>query len=308
VLLKARPTRAQLADRLRPPVPEGLELYLDAADISGNGWLDKMAALLGEHRVPADFAWVVEGPLRSLDGGYFDLARDADADREVIARVVECAERIGAAAVVIHCIAPVGTPGALTMANRRRAMERAEAMLAHYASVCLARELVPTIENVPPVARMRESAMVHSLIGMAPEDVVHFVDRVPGLRATCDTSHARLFLNALAAEPARQAQELRPVVEFAAGSSAARTLDEYIAQLGRRVYEAHIANAAGLLNEGLPYAEGEVDLDAALASLLQLAEFVVTEPIEPDPNRGDRMRAMAERIAAVRARTPGDEA
>jgi hypothetical protein len=34
ILLKARPTPTQLADRLRKPVPDGLELYLDTADLA----------------------------------------------------------------------------------------------------------------------------------------------------------------------------------------------------------------------------------------------------------------------------------
>lgn len=302
VLLKARPTSKQLADRLRAPLPEGLELYLDIADISGDDWLESLAARLAGHCVPADFVWIVEGPLRSLDGKYFDLAREAKADHEVMVRLVECAGRIGAPAVVIHCIALARSADELSNTNRKRALARAEATLARYTELCLQRGVVPTIENVPPVARMREARFAHSLIGMSPDDLLYFADRLPGLRLTCDTSHAQLYLNALAAEPSGLPPELAAVVRYVAGSSRARSLLDYVELLGPRILEAHVSNAAGLLDEGLPYDQGDADLDEAVARLLVWADFLVTEPIEPDPNRGERMREVARRIGAVRAR------
>ncbi len=301
VLLKARPTRTQLADRLRPPLPEGLELYLDVADISGSDWLERLLRLIGAHALPGGFVWVVEGPLRSLDGGFFDLAREADADREVLTRIVDCAVQLGAQAVVIHCIA-LAPAAELTLANRERALARAEALLAHYSRLCQERGLVPTIENVPPVLRMRESRFVHSLIGMAAEDLIHFADRLPGLRLTCDTSHAQLYINAAAADAARLPPELAGIARYVATPEAPRSLAEYVERLGKRIYEAHISNAAGLLDEGLPYGEGEADLDDAVARLLRYARYLVTEPIEPQPDRADRMREVAARILAVRER------
>src|SRR5690606_25970713 len=142
---------------------------------------------IDHHDLGEDFAWVVEGPLRSLDGEYFDLGRDAAADREVMERIVACAARLRAAGVVIHCIAPVRDERDLTAERRRRAMESAQRALAHYVTLCRRHDVVPTIENVPPVLRMRESAFVYSLIGMAPTDLVYFADRLTGLKVTCDT-------------------------------------------------------------------------------------------------------------------------
>lgn len=302
VLLKARPTPAQLADRLRRPLPEGLELYLDVADISGPDWLERLAAALRDHLVPAEFAWVVEGPLRSLDGAYFDLGREAEADREVMRRIVACARRIGAPAVVIHCIALATSAQELTWENRRRTVDVAERNLTYYAGLCAEKGLVPTIENVPPVARMRESAYTYPLIGMPAADIAYFCDRVPGLRATCDTSHAQLFLNAAQADPTSLPDELAVVARFAHELCAPADLNAYIEEIGARLYEAHISNATGLLGEGMPYDEGVADLDQAVSRLLRWVEYLVTEPLEPFPDRAERMREVARRIIAVRQR------
>ncbi|MHB1133070.1 MAG: hypothetical protein ACYC4L_11890 [Chloroflexota bacterium] len=301
LLLKARPTIAQLADRLGPPPPEGLELYLDASDIQGEGWLEQIVERCRAQPLPPSFAWVVEGPLRSLDGEFFDLARDAPADREVLRRIVACGQALGAAAVVIHCIAPTRDPQRLTGAERERALRAAGPTLEYYAALCLAEGLVPTIENLPAIARMRESAFVYSLIGMAAEDLLHYAARLPGLRLTCDTSHAQLYLNARAADAAAQPAEVAALIRFvAADESGPKSLSDYVARLEDRLYEAHVSNAAGLLDEGLAYDEGDLDLDAVVAQLLPRTRFLVTEPIEPDPNRGERMRVVAGRMAMVR--------
>src|SRR3954462_11953037 len=87
ILLKARPTPRQLADRLRPPLPEGLELYLDGQDVATaearQGVVDRLRA----YDLPADFALVVEGPIRGLDGEYFDLADQRPANYELLDRL-----------------------------------------------------------------------------------------------------------------------------------------------------------------------------------------------------------------------------
>lgn len=282
-----------------------MELYLDVADISGDGWLDSLIGAVEAYALPADFAWVVEGPLRSLDGEYFDIARDAEADREVLRRLVACAVRLGASGVVIHCMPLVGSPGELTPENRQRAGARAEPFLADYTRLCLAHGLVPTIENVPPVSRMREAAYMYPVLGTAAADLVYFCDRIPGLRATCDTSHAQLYLNAATSDLDGLTPQLAAVARYARESDAPSTLDAYIEALGPRIYEAHISNAAGILDEGLPYEVGVADLDSAVERLLRFARFLVTEPIEPVPARADRMRDAARRIMAVRRRSAG---
>src|SRR5439155_20173002 len=55
---------------------------------------------------------------------------------------------------------------------------------------------VPTIENMPPVLRMRRGDFAFTPIGMASDDLQWLVERAPGLRVLVDTSHAGLYLNA----------------------------------------------------------------------------------------------------------------
>ena len=69
-----------------------------------------MAARIQAAEVPPDFAWLIEGPVDSLDGGDFDVTRESPADRLVIERLAHLAERIGALAVNIHVISPEPGP------------------------------------------------------------------------------------------------------------------------------------------------------------------------------------------------------
>src|ERR1700680_1268056 len=99
--LKARPTPGQLADRLRPVDgvwPDGLELYLAAADLATPVVIDEIVERLQAAEMPRDFALLIEGPVDSLDGGDFDVTRESDADMLVIERLAHRASRIGARA------------------------------------------------------------------------------------------------------------------------------------------------------------------------------------------------------------------
>ena len=107
VLLKARPTEAQLADRLAAPVPEGLELYLAPVDLSGDDYVARTVDLFARHSLPDGFEILVEGPLRSLDGPFFDLSADTPGARTTIDRIVELGRALGAKAANVHLIAPV---------------------------------------------------------------------------------------------------------------------------------------------------------------------------------------------------------
>src|SRR5579864_906073 len=83
LLLKARPTPAQLADRLRPVDgvwPDGVELYLAAADLSSEQTLIEVAERINAAGKPADFVWLIEGPVDSFDGADFDVTRESAAD------------------------------------------------------------------------------------------------------------------------------------------------------------------------------------------------------------------------------------
>src|SRR3954447_15404736 len=133
VLLKARPTPAQLADRLRDPVPDGLELYLDTVDLASAEAMDGVVANLDAAGLPADFVLLVEGPIRSLDGEFFDLTRDSEADRELTRRLVSLSSRIGARGANVHAIAPDADPSALTLQNRKGLLDRALGPLRYFA-------------------------------------------------------------------------------------------------------------------------------------------------------------------------------
>jgi hypothetical protein len=112
ILLKARPTPAQLRDRLAAPRPDGLELYLDARDLAPSDWLPRLRAIMAQtpRAGEGDFAWIVEGPIRSLDGEFFDVTRGARADEEAIERLARFGADLGATVAVIHLIAPTADP------------------------------------------------------------------------------------------------------------------------------------------------------------------------------------------------------
>jgi hypothetical protein len=284
ILLKARPTAEQLSDRLRPSPPEGLELYLDAIDIADDGWLETIQARLDAARLPPVFTLLVEGPVRSLDGEFFDLSADTAANREVVARLARCGQAIGARAACVHLIAPVDDLRGPSPAEAEATLQRCLPLAGRYAKLCLEAGIVPTVENIPPILRQREGRYMRSPIGGPPEHVVWLTDRIEGLRATVDTSHAQLFLNCARVHGGEYA-----------------TLAAATALLAGRVETAHVSDAEGLLGEGLPYGAGIADLDAAVGVFLREARWIVTETLEPDPDRSETMRAAESRIAALRA-------
>jgi sugar phosphate isomerase/epimerase len=301
ILLKARPTPTQLADRLRPPLPEGLELYLDGRDVESAAARMDVVERLRAYALPADFALVVEGPIRGLDGEYFDLADPRPANFELVRVLAELAAEVGAAGLVIHAIVPRLTL-AWDDAQRQAAFERCLPLLRAYAEAACARGIVPTLENVPPVLRMREARYLYTPLGMSPEDIVSFLDCVPGLEATLDVSHAQLYVYARgqadapgpAEEPAVEAlyaylRHLPPIAD----------VGRFVDLLGDRLFEVHVSNATGLLGEGMAYSEGDMDLDPLMGRLARLARFLVTETLEPDHDRAVLMRDAQARLHAV---------
>src|SRR5216683_5995571 len=197
--LKARPTPTQLADRLRPVDglwPDGVELYLAAADLATPAIMETIVERLLAADVPDDFVWLIEGPVDSLDGADFDIARQSDADLLVIERLADLAARIKARAVNIHVISPSPDVGRLTLECRAALLKRALPFLERFVGLMHDAGTVPTVENMPPVLRMRRADYAFTPIGMASEDLRWLVERVPGLRVLPDTSHAGLYLNA----------------------------------------------------------------------------------------------------------------
>ncbi|HEY8597634.1 MAG TPA: hypothetical protein VIL85_04345 [Thermomicrobiales bacterium] len=300
ILLKARPTSAQLHDRLLAPRPAGLELYLDARDIGPTDWLPRLRGIMAAApTVDEHFQYIVEGPIRSLDGAFFDVTRQAHADEEALVRLTRFGGELGASVAVIHLIAPTSDPAALAPAARAASLARALPLLRHYATLCHDAGLTPTIENIPPIAQMREGAATFSAVGVEPEDLLWCCERVPGLGITFDTSHAGLHLEAVAADPTTTPAALRPAVASYKATATVRTLDDWLDTIAPYLVNCHISNAAGLLGEGLPYADGHFDLDALMPRLAAATKFIVTETLEPDNDRATLMRDAQRRIAAI---------
>jgi hypothetical protein len=301
--LKARPTAAQLADRLRPIDgiwPGGVELYLAAADLDTHETLETVIERIQRAQTPEGFAWLIEGPVDSLDGADFDVTRESTADMQVIERLATLAERIGAHAVNIHVISPSADLSRLTLDCRQSLLDKAVPFLARFVTLMHDAGAVPTVENMPPVLRMRRSDFSFTPIGMASEDLRWLVDRLPGLRLLPDTSHAGLYLNARRLAPDPSYAWSVPLKTYLNELPAeADDVVGYMASLLPHVANAQISNAAGVLGEGLPYSEGDFDLDPAIAWLGQHAEHIVTETIESSNDDAVFMRDAVRRMRAV---------
>lgn len=296
LLLKARPTPNQLADRLRPVDgvwPDGVELYLAAADLIH---IDAIAERINSASVPDGFVWLIEGPVDSLDGADFDVTRDSDSDYLVIQTLAEFAQRIRAHAVNIHVISPSEDLSRLSLDCRALLLGKAAEFLHRFVELMRNAGAVATVEHMPPVLRMRRADYAFTPIGMASEDFRYLVNRVQGLRVLADTSHAGLYLNARRLPP-------DPAYHWSG------KLSEYLAQLPEEppdltgyiralpeLENAQVSNATGLLGEGLPYAEGDFDLDPVMRWLYAHTHHIITETLEPNNDDAVRMRDALRRV------------
>jgi hypothetical protein len=300
--LKARPTPNQLADRLRPvddAWPDGLELYLAAADLESPAMMDQIVERIQSADVPDGFAWLIEGPVDSLDGCDFDVSRESDADTQVIERLADLARRIGARAVNIHVISPSPDLSRLTLECRAALLDRAVPFLRRFVDLIESSGAVATVENMPPVLRMRRSDFAFTPIGMASEDLRWLVDTIPGLRLLPDTSHAGLYLNArrLAPDPAHDWSG--PLTSYLAQlPPEPEDLTSFVEQLPN-VENAQVSNAAGVLGEGLAYDEGDYTLDPTIRWLGVHARHIVAETIETSNDDAVLMRDALRRMRMV---------
>ncbi|MBI4491303.1 MAG: hypothetical protein HY690_00720 [Chloroflexi bacterium] len=295
VLLKARPTEAQLADRLAPPRPDGLELYLDAADLADEAAMRGVLERLERQRLLADFCLIVEGPMRSLDGAFFHVARQSEADAEVVRRLVWLGQRLGAEAINLHPFAPEG-PESLTLERRQAYLERSLPLLDLFARQATAAGMAPTVESMPAVLRMRQGGYFFSAVGMLPEDLRYWVERLPALRLCLDVSHTQLVVNAQHAAMQGGADDFPELYAFLHQAAPLGSVQEVLRRLAPLVLSAHLSNARGVLGEGLPYGEGDLDLDALVCELARCVSYLVTETLEADPDRALLMREAQERI------------
>jgi sugar phosphate isomerase/epimerase len=314
--LKARPTPAQLADRLRPiddQWPDGLELYLAAADLAN---LDEIADRIAGCQVPDWFAWLIEGPVDSLDGADFDVTRESQADRAVVRLLAQLAARIGAKAVNIHVIAPGEDVSRLTLRTHDELLDRCLPFIREFVDVVGEAGAVPTVENMPPVLRMRRGGFSFTPIGMTSQDLLWLVDQVPGLQILPDTSHAGLYLNVRAlaerGEPSRaggldslgsdanEACWLQPLLCYVRQlPTEADDVLGYVQAFDAHIANAQVSNAAGVLGEGLAYGDGEIELDPIIAWLGKRAGYLVTETLEASNDDAVNMREALRRMRAV---------
>ena len=167
----------------------------------------------------------------------------------------------------------------------------------------------PLVENIPPVARMRESGFWYTPIGMAVDDLLWLAERVPGLGLTVDVSHAQLYLNARRSSPEDAVDSLaaavaaireQPPLSDVGRDAPVDSLEEYVRASLPYLVTVHVSNASGILGEGLAYDEGDADLDAAVAVAIGHAGFLVTETLDPDPDHAVQMREAQRRLTALR--------
>jgi hypothetical protein len=303
ILLKARPTVGQLRDRLAEPVPEGLELYLDQSDLAGDDYVARTRETVAAVGVPAGFTWIVEAPIRTLAGAFFALTADTADARATIDRVVAVGTALGAVAANVHVVAPTRATEDLDLARRDQKLAACRPLLRYYVDRCEAAGLVPQVENIPPVGRMREGAFVFSPIGAAADDLIALGATFPTLRFTVDVSHAALALNWRRAEPVALDPGLGAVAAFTGRVETSGNLASFVARLADRTTTVHVSNATGLLGEGLRYADGDEDLDRALAPLVGLVPYFVTETLESDDERATGMRDAQLRLVRLRETT-----
>jgi len=303
ILLKARPTSAQLADRFAEPWPEGLELYLDRADVVTEEECEAVIQRIRSYDLPEGFEFVVEGPIRGLDSQYFDLSECTEASMELTRRLGRMAVALGSPGGIMHCIMPRFTLTDDDWARRDEIFEKCLEFVQFYADTLLPMGVVPIIENVPPVLRMREGAYLFTPLGMAPEDVRWFVDRVPGLMVTLDVSHAQLYVNARAmAERGEGDEEVQPLMRYLRRFPTIDSVEGFIDVLDPHIFEAHVSNASGLLGEGAPYDEGDIDMNRVIGRLATSCRYLVTETLEPDNDRAVYMRRAQQGMHDVRRR------
>jgi nucleoside-diphosphate-sugar epimerase len=278
-LLKAAPEADQLADRLEGGPWRGLELCLLPGHVSDDEALANAIAITRERLEGLDLAVTAEAPVSWPSGAHVRVdGLDAEA-RECIKRSARFAAAVGSPVLTIHLFTPVDP-------NRYRAGYvpadlQIERFLRYYAETCLADDVKPLIENVPPVLRMRVGGIFLSPIGGHWRDLVRWRERVPDLGFTIDLSHAALFRSFAAAYPTL----------FRLGSADDLDLERFVEELGPAAEVAHVSDAHGLLGEGLPYGTGEIELDPLVHRLADLVPFIVAEINEPDSASSREMKA-----------------
>ena len=279
-LLKSAPRPEQLAERLDGGDWRGIEIALMPDDIRDDDALERAVSATCDVGVHLhQLAVTAEAPVAWPSGAFVRVDRLDDEAREGIERSADFAARVGSPVLTIHLFVPL-SPDEFRAAGEvdRDAVDE---FLRFYAEACRSRGVMPLIENVPPILRMRTGGVFLSPIGGHWQDLVACRERVPELGFTIDTSHAALFRSFATAYPGL----------FGLARGEELELGRYVEELGPHAEVAHISDAHGLLGEGLPYGSGELDLDPIVRRLGELVPFVVAEINEPDPARSVEMKA-----------------
>jgi nucleoside-diphosphate-sugar epimerase/sugar phosphate isomerase/epimerase len=278
-LLKAAPRAEQLSERLAGGAWAGLELALLPDDVRDDGSLAR--AVEAVRRVAGDrgLALTAEAPVAWPSGAFVRVDRLDDEARAGIERSARFAAAIGADVLTIHLFVPQDPE--TFRAGGGLDEEAVRAFLGTFADACAGHGVIPLIENVPPILRMRTGGLFLSPVGGHWRDLAAWRTRVPSLRFTLDTSHAALFRTFAAAYPSL----------FGLPDDEGLELERYVEELGPATEVAHVSNARGVLGEGLPYDEGELALDGPVRRLGELVRYVVAEVNEPDPARSPAMKA-----------------
>ncbi|HUE76267.1 MAG TPA: hypothetical protein VMP10_05500, partial [Chloroflexota bacterium] len=140
-----------------------------------------------------------------------------------------------------------------------------------------------------------------SSIGVLASDLVWVGRGIDGLAFTLDLSHAHLSANAQTRVVDQADRSLDSLVDSLSEQAEVANLLDFVEQVSSDVVTVHVSDAKGLLGEGLAYGSGDAPLDVALRHLLPRVKFLVTEVVEPDPNRCPNMRVVEERLRILRA-------
>ena len=288
-LLKAAPRPQQVAERLSDGPWGGLELCLMPADVADAAALDAAVRAVTDAR-PAPAQVTAEAPVTWPSGAFVRVDELSPEAREGIERSADFAARIGSPVLTIHLFVPQG-PAAFRAARGAGVDEEAvHAFLEFFARACTQRGVTPLIENVPPILRMRTGGVYLTPVGGHWRDLLTWRERVPALGFTLDTSHAALFRAFAVAAPA----------QFAIEDPDELVLDRYVAELAGGTRVAHVSNASGVLGEGLPYGEGDLDLDPVVRRMAAAGvPAIVAEINEADPTRSPAMKAAHRAIEAA---------
>jgi hypothetical protein len=158
---------------------------------------------------------------------------------------------------------------------------------------------------MPPVLRMRQGGFFISPIGLDPDDLLWMIQHAPEVGVCLDYSHAQLYINASNMAAADVGLEQFP--ELAAmlrRTPSPPSVTAYREKLGETLLACHVSNAAGLLGEGAPYDDGDVDFDSEIPTASEQVTYFVTETLEPDQERAALMRRAQERLNGSVRRRP----